>query len=139
MRKKIILTSLLVLFITLFNESIFAYAFRCDETTRYCNYKGLYENLDETQEEFQMLFEPARHGNFQQMYSVLLYIFDCANTNQDCLKALKNPDCNISKYAQKLIKFYEDNKTNIHDKLVISMFEDFKKGEGNIFFSKEES
>ena len=127
MKTKFILTSFLILFVSLFNEGIFAYAFRCDEVEKYCNYQGMYANLDGAQEEFQMLLEPPRHANFQQMFSVLLYIHDCGTENQDCIRTLKNPDCNISKYTQKLIAFYDDNKENINDKFVVDMIEFLKK------------
>ena len=138
MKIKLVLIPFFIIFTFLFSYNIFAYAFRCSEVSRYCNYQGLFDNLEGAQEEYQMLTEPARHGNFQQMFLALLYIVDCAKENSDCMKALKNPNCNVSKYFQRLVNFYEeDNHIEITDELVIDMFEKFKQGEGAVFFSKD--
>lgn len=137
MKTKLILTSFLALFVTLFNESIFAYALRCDEVSIYCNYQGMFKDIDNADEEFEMLMEPPRHSNFRDMFSVLLYIIECSKKNKDCMDALKNPNCKMSVYTQKLVNFYEDNIANIDDEEVIELFKILRNGEGKIFFNKE--
>lgn len=141
MKTKIILTLFLVLLMALFNRGVFAYILmcECDEVNTYCNYDGMYHNIDGADEEFKMLSEPSRHANFQDMFTVISYIFDCAKENPVCMEKLKDPNCSISKYTKKLVEFYEnDNKASINDERVVMEFEGFKKGEGKMFFSKGE-
>lgn len=134
--------SIFTLFVGLLNSSnIFAYVLMCgcDEVKMYCNYDGMYHNINAADEEFKMLSEPPRHANFQDMYTVISYIFDCAEENPICMEKLKDSDCNISKYTKKLVEFYEDdNNTSINDERVVSKFVGFRNGEGKIFFSKDE-
>jgi hypothetical protein len=137
MKIKNILTSLLVLCVVLFNEGIFADTLRCDAAI-YCNYQGLFGNIDNAEEEFMMLMEPPKHSNFQDMFSALLYIVGCSEKNKDCMKALKDPDCKISAYTQKLAAFYEANAAKLDDKEIVKLFEILKNGEGKMFFNKDQ-
>ncbi|MBU0745120.1 MAG: hypothetical protein KKE11_07175 [Gammaproteobacteria bacterium] len=132
-----LLTFIFSLCVCLLNGSAAAYSLRCDEVELYCGYEGMYRNVDEANEEFNMLSEPARRPNFQEMFIVVSYIFNCAQKNAGCMRALKNPDCNVSKYTKRLIKFYEDdNRKAITNEDVVEAFEDFKKGEGKELFSE---
>ncbi|MBU0744360.1 MAG: hypothetical protein KKE11_03215 [Gammaproteobacteria bacterium] len=129
-----LLASVFSLFIGLFNESAIAFALKCDETV-YCNYEGMYQDIDNADEEFMMLMEPLRPSNFQDIFSVLLYIVGCSKQNTACMNALKNPSCKVFSYTQRLVNFYEDNMTDVNDEEVRILFKILRDGEGEIFFN----
>lgn len=134
--KKIILTSLLTLLMGLFNKGIFAGTLRCDNAAVYCNYQGLFRNIDNAEEEFVMLVEPPKHSNFQDMFTALLYIVGCSEKNKECMEALKDSSCKVSAYTQKLVNFYEANAAKLDDKEeVVKLFAMLKQGEGATFFN----
>lgn len=134
-KSNLLLAVFFVLSIGLFNINVLA-QFKCDEAIYY-GYSGIYSNLDEAEDEFKMLMESPKHANFREMFKALRYIVSCSEENKECAKALKNPDSDIHKYTEKLVNFYEANAINIKDELVKQLFESFKKGEGKIFFKKE--
>ena len=137
MKDKFILLPFLMLFTFLLNTADASSIVSCDEVKMYCDYKGVFQNIDNTDEEFEMLLEPQKHANFQQMFGSLFYVYECSREKAECMKALKDPNCSISQYTKKLIKFYDDNKVKITDEYVIKMLEDLKKNERNINVNKK--
>lgn len=140
MKKKLVL-SLLVTFVVSSCGSTFASTIKCDDVQIYCSYQGLFHNVDGADEEFAMLLEPPKHSNFQDMYSTLLYIVGCQKENKECAEALKNPNCNISVYTQKLVNFYKANSTKFKDDKekweIVALFDMLKNGDGKIFFDEK--
>lgn len=140
MKRKFALVSLLMLFMVLSYGDIFASTVKCDNVPIYCNYQGLFNDIDNAEEEFIMLLEPPKHANFHEMYSALLYIVGCSRENDKYVEALKNPDCKVSAYTQKLVRFYESNATEFSNdeekEEIVTLFEMLKKGDGSMFFNK---
>lgn len=100
---------------------------RCDAVKLYCDYQGLYNDINNTDEEFKMLLEPNKHANFQAMFGAIFYLSECSKVNPECMKALKDQSCGVSVYVKKLIKFFDENKKNIADAYVLNILEYLKK------------
>ena len=137
MKTKNVLVSVLILFVTSFGEGTFAFTFECvDDPVSYCEYQGLFRDMNDAEEEFMMLTERPIHSNFQDMFSALMYIVGCADRNEKHMEMLINPECNIHIYTQKLVKFYEANAEKLNDEEVTKLFEILKEKEGREFFSE---
>jgi len=108
--KHVFSTLILTWAVFLFNESVFA----CMDLKMFCNYQGMRDDLKNADEEFNMLLEPTRNPNFQTMRVVLDLILGCTCSSEEHMHILKNnPNCVITEYTKKLLKFYEANKENI--------------------------
>ena len=148
MKTKFILsTSLLTLFIFLLSGSALASrdSNNCMDLNIFCKYQGLRSNLEKAGEEFNMLLEPTTNPNFQAMQFVIDRTIGCACVSEKHMDVLKNnPNCNVSKYSKKLLKFYEDNKEKIikhmqkedPDLEIVTLFDYFKETAGNDFLQK---
>ena len=113
--KLTLLITVLMMCTGIFCSNVFA-RFKCDNAAIYCRYQGLFNNVDNAEEEFKMLMEPPKHANFREMFSALRYVVECSEENKKCAKALKNPECGISVYTQQLVSFYEENIVDIEGK-----------------------
>lgn len=137
MKSKNIVASLILLFVTSFGEGVFAFTFKCvDDPVTYCEYQGLFDDIDNAEEELMMLKEPARHSNFQDMFSALMYIVGCADRNEKHMEMLINPRCKIHEYVQRMVEFYKANAAELNEE-IITLFGMLQKGKGVIFFNEE--
>ena len=148
MKTKFILSvSLLTLFIFLLSGSAAASrdSIDCMDLNMFCKYQGLRGNLERASEEFDMLLEPISNPNFQVMQVVIDRIIGCACSSEKHMDILKNnPNCNVSKYTNGLLRFYIDNKEKIikhmqkedPDLEIVILFDYFKDKAGNDFLQK---
>jgi hypothetical protein len=137
MKTKAILIFYLILFETLFYKDILADSFHCDAAL-YCRFQGISRDISLAKEEFVMLEDTTNLSNFQKVYSALLYLIACAEQNKECREALKDPNCMVPKYMQKLVDYYAANTEKFKDEEVVKLFEIFKNGAGKMFFNKED-
>lgn len=142
--KYILLGLVFTLFVTLFNGNVLASRdfTGCMELNMFCNYQGMRKDLEKADEEFNMLLEPIKNPNFQEMQVVIDRIIGCACSSEKHMDILKNsPNCNVTKYTQRLLKFYEVNKEKIIEHMrnadpdleIVTMFNYFKEKVGNNF------
>lgn len=148
MKTKFILSvSLLVLSIFLLGGNVLAShdATNCMEVSVFCKYQGLRGDLEKADEEFDMLLEPIINPNFQAMQAVIDRIIGCACASEKHMDILKNnPNCNVSKYTKKLLKFYTDNKEKIIEHMkkedpkleIVTLFDYFKEKAANDLLQK---
>ena len=142
MKAKLILVLFSTTFAALLSHGVYAYAVKCDLANMYCEYNGLFSDIDNAEEEFKMLLEPPAHANFREMYESLAYIFGCLEENPKCIEAMRNPKCAISEYTKKLVSFYEANASKIKDEkakeAIDKAFYEFKKIDDGTFFEENE-
>lgn len=145
MIRKFVLTSFMVLFVIMKMANAFAFyelGVYGDSAT-FCQYQGMLGDLAEVDKEFKMLLEPPNYPNFQSMYTTISQLLKQVHMSEKHLEVLRNPECNVSKYASALLVYYEDNKAKIRENIknfgpdrdIARVLESFKKELGIKFFS----
>jgi hypothetical protein len=136
MNVNLIICSVLFIF---FNKNVFStqLSFNC-EPEDYCRYQGMFRNIAFAETEFEMLKERPIGRNFQNMYSVLLYVVACSEQSKECMEALEDPNCPISVYTQRLVNYYKENVAELNDTYVVELFSALKAGKAGELFNHDE-